>query len=323
MIKYGDGSERNGSERPALHPIGVVAKRTGITLHVLRAWERRYHVVEPSRTAGGQRLYRDSDIARLRLLRKVTEGGRNISQVAQLSDAELEQLAGEDVAAAHERPQPTAAEGYRAKCIAAAERLDGEGVHAVLLRAIVAMRPAEFLEEVLMPLLYEVGQLWHRGRLSAAQEHVVSIAARRAVQWLLDAYEAAPDAPVALITTVVGEEHEFGALMASIVALDEGWRVSYLGTSLPAAEIVGAARRVDAAFVALSLVNTAHVEQAVREVASVRAALPATVPVVIGGAGAASARLALEKTGAVVITETAALRESLRLQAELISGADE
>jgi MerR family transcriptional regulator, light-induced transcriptional regulator len=303
----------------ALHPIGVVAKRTGLTLHVLRAWERRYGVVSPRRTTGGQRLYTDADVTRLRLLRLLTEAGRNISQVAGLPDVELERLASEHVGGVPEQAQPTGAAAYRARSIAAAGRLDGDSVHATLMRAVVSLRPLEFLEEVLMPLLQEVGELWHRGKLSPAQEHVVSMAARRVVSWLLDAYEAPPGAPVLLVTTVAAEQHEFGALMVSVVALDMGWQVSYLGPSLPATEIAGAALRVGAAVVAVSIVNTDDAA-AVREVADVRAALPATVQVLVGGAGAAARHASLERPGVVVITEVEALSEWLRLQHDLLSG---
>jgi MerR family transcriptional regulator, light-induced transcriptional regulator len=233
------GAHANGSARgngAARHPIGVVARRTGLTLHVLRAWERRYGVVAPERTAGGQRMYTDGDVARLRLLRLVTDAGRNISQVASLPDEELERLAAQDrdAGGGEGKVQPSGPATYRERSIAAAARLDGDAVHATLMRAVVSLRPTEFLDEVLMPLLQEVGELWHRGHLGPAQEHVVSVAARRVVSWLLDAYDAPAEAPAILVTTVAAEQHEFGALMASVVALDMGWRVSYLGPSLPA-----------------------------------------------------------------------------------------
>jgi MerR family transcriptional regulator, light-induced transcriptional regulator len=304
------GNGRDGAAE-ARHPIGVVSRRTGLSLHVLRAWERRYGVVEPVRTAGGQRLYSDADITRLRLLRQLTEAGRSISHVASLPSRELARLAVDDEAT----PEPAGTgdvSRYRQQCVAAAQRLDGETVHATLMRAVVSLRPAEFLDEVLMPLLHEVGELWHSGRLSPAQEHVVSVAARRVVTWLLDAYEAPEGAPVALITTIAGEQHEFGALMACVITLDEAWRVAYLGTSLPAAEIVRAARMVGASVVALSVVNRSEEDAAVAEVRSVRVALPATVQLVVGGAGAAARRAAFEEAGAVVLADGAELRAALR-----------
>ena len=85
-------AKNGGVSREPRHPIRVVARRTGITLHVLRAWERRYAVVEPGRTEGGQRLYSDADIERLKLLRDAVASGRSISQVAPLGEAALAEL---------------------------------------------------------------------------------------------------------------------------------------------------------------------------------------------------------------------------------------
>ncbi len=81
-------------ERPR-YSIGAASRRTGLSIHVLRAWERRYGVVRPSRTRGRQRLYTDAELERLRLLRRATEAGRTIGQVAKLSTAELQRLVGE------------------------------------------------------------------------------------------------------------------------------------------------------------------------------------------------------------------------------------
>ena len=82
-------SEREGVAR---HPIRVVSRRTGLSPALLRAWEKRYRVVTPSRSEGGQRLYSDEDVHRLALLQWVVEEGRNISQVSSLSLERLEAL---------------------------------------------------------------------------------------------------------------------------------------------------------------------------------------------------------------------------------------
>lgn len=309
-------SERPESQAP-LHPIGVVARRTGITLHVLRAWERRYGVVEPERTAGGQRLYSDADIERLRLLRQVTEAGRGISQVAHLTDAELAELASADAARSGEPAEETAA-GFREACLAAGERMDGDAVHAVLMRGVVSLRPREFMGEVLLPVLREVGERWHAGRIGPAHEHVVSQAARRVLHWLLDAYDAQPGSPVLLTTTLAGEQHEFGAMAASAVGMDEGWRVIYLGASLPAGEVVRAARHVRASLVALSVVSVPADDVVAAEVSAIATELPAGVPLVVGGAGAEEQGSALQRAGAQVLPDLDALRDMLRMRKRLV-----
>jgi MerR family transcriptional regulator, light-induced transcriptional regulator len=300
------------TDAPPVHPIGVVARRTGISLHVLRAWERRYQVVEPRRTPGGQRLYSDADIARLRLLRRVTDSGHSISQVAALPQAELERLATSEPVPAVELPRVDTE--WQLQALDAAERMDGQSVYATLLRAAVSLRAPEFMRDVLMPLLQEVGERWHAGELSPAQEHLVSMAARRVTGWLIDAYVPAPDAPVLLVTTVSGELHEFGALLVSVLALDAGWSAVNLGPSLPAAEVARAAESTGASVVALSIVNRpvgSADDDIVREVTLLRDALRPEVRLVVGGGGAVARRDSLEACGALIMADGAALSEQL------------
>jgi methanogenic corrinoid protein MtbC1 len=271
--------------------------------------------VEPVRTPGGQRLYTDAHIERLRLLRRVTDAGRNISQVASLPDAELARLAAADeqapVAAPPSSDLASSAASYRTASLAAGERLDGDAVYGTLMRALVSLRPGEFLGEVVLPLLRDVGERWHAGRLGPAQEHVVSVAVRRVLTWLLDAYEPAPDAPTLVLTTVSGEQHEFGAMVAGAVALEEGWRVVYLGASLPAEEIARAVAMLNAPVVGVSMVNR-NVTDAVAGVEALTRLMPASVRVLVGGAGAHVRADSLRAAGAEVLTELQDMRASLR-----------
>jgi DNA-binding transcriptional MerR regulator/methanogenic corrinoid protein MtbC1 len=338
-----DGKERTQQTEPtspsARHTVGAVVRRTGLSAHVLRAWERRYGAVRPVRTAGGQRLYTDDDLVRLRLLRRLTAGGWSISSIAGLPDAELERLAAEPldvgVPAAGpeggpggERAGHVAETGGRGRsvegigaayvewCIAAGARMDEAAVHGLLWRAAVSLGSRAFLEEVLVPLLREVGGRWHAGELGPAQEHVVSQAVRRVMLRLLETLEVRGGGPVMVVTTLAGEQHEFGALMASLVARDEGWRAAYLGPSLPAEEVVRSVRVLNAEIAALSLVNLGEASRGVVEVGDLRAGLPVGVDVVLGGAGALQARRAYEAAGARVLESAAELREWLRARRE-------
>jgi MerR family transcriptional regulator, light-induced transcriptional regulator len=269
------------------HPMGVVVQRTGLSTHVLRAWERRYEAVSPGRTEGGQRLYSDADVGRLQLLKRVTEAGRPIGMVARLPTAELARLAGEDAVAARGSEEPAeAAEGGASRhldaCLAAAESLDGRALRTELMRAVIQLDVGSVVNGVVAPLLTRVGDLWAEGRLRPAQEHVVSAAVRQVLDWLLARYEAAPGAPSVLVTTPSGELHEFGAMLAGLVAADAGWRVVYLGPSLPPSEVATAARQSGARVVALSLVAGSSLE----DVEALAGLLPSEVLLVVGGRGA-------------------------------------
>jgi MerR family transcriptional regulator, light-induced transcriptional regulator len=329
------GAAEAGAPR---HPIGVVAERTGVSVHVLRAWEKRHAVVLPQRTESGRRLYSDADVQRLRLLRVLTESGRSIGQVAHLSTAALERLAREDevergVGSRLVSGEPVAAPGAQAPAPAtpgspadpaaaaaaaavagaleASERMDAARLNLVLTRAVVTLRPPEFIEGVAVPLLQAVGSAWAAGQLHPAEEHLVSTVLRRVLGWLLDMTEPSPDAPVLLISTPAGERHEFGALLAAAVAADEGWRVVYPGADLPGREIARAAKRLNASLVALSVV-CGGAEALGTELRELRDALGAEVPIYVGGAAAAGSTAEIEAAGSRVQPDLDAWRAQLR-----------
>lgn len=265
--------------------MGVVVQRTGLTAHVLRAWERRYGAVDPGRTEGGQRLYSDADVLRLRLLKRATEGGRAIGSVATLGTDELVSLVGEDAGSPAALVVGGSLESHLGACLEAADRMDVRALRAELMRAVVSLSALVFVTGVVGPLLERVGELWEAGELRPAQEHVVSTAVRQVLDWLLGRYEASSDASLVVVGTPAGELHEFGAMLAAVVAADAGWRVLYLGPSLPAEEIAVAAERSGAAVVAVSVVDGESEDEARagEELVALRSGLPEGVLLVTGG----------------------------------------
>lgn len=267
------------------HPIRVVAHRTGLTAATLRAWERRYGVVEPGRSEGGQRLYSDADVDRLARLKELTDAGRPISMVAELSDAEARALVTEDrEAEVAPAPQP-APPGDAAldEAFARVEAMDAEALEAVLRRAAVRTGGIGFLERVVTPLFHRVGSAWADGDLGPAQEHLAIGVVERILLWLTDSGSPGPEAPVVVVATLPGERHGLGARLAAATASLSGWRVVDLGVDLPPDEIVRAARRRHAEAVAISLVNPAVAGAAGAALAAVRGGLPDRVRVIVGG----------------------------------------
>ncbi len=158
------------------HPIGVAAERTGLTADVIRAWERRYGAVEPDRDESGQRLYSDADVERLRLLHRATEGGRSIGQVVDLpSEALAELVRGDETARAELRPAGVDLDYLFSLAVS----LNGPALEASLRRAVLAQGLASFAETVAAPLLRRLGEGWHAGEVTPAQEHVASAAITR------------------------------------------------------------------------------------------------------------------------------------------------
>jgi hypothetical protein len=301
------------SETLPRYPIRVAARMTRLSPHVLRAWERRYDVVQPGRDPAGGRLYSEADISRLRQLRLATEAGHAIGQAAALSVGELAALVGDENAVPRaEAGRPRAgAEAFVASALQAVEAMDAPRLYATLMGAVVALPSHGFTDGVVLPLLHQVGDLWARGRISPAHEHVLSTQVGRVLAWVAESLPVPAGAPDAISVAPRGHRHEFGALLAAVAAAQEGWRVTYLGADLPAADIVTAAKVRDAHVVLLSAVLDDDPGALDTEVREIRAALASGVTLFVGGSGAQAAAGPLRRAGAVPLRDLDELRAAL------------
>jgi methanogenic corrinoid protein MtbC1/transposase-like protein len=303
------------------YPVRLVALRTGLTPHLLRAWERRYQVVTPSRTEGGQRLYSDLDIERLRLLRRLTDRGHAIGRIADLPFDELSRLDREAAGAEAGTAGTAQSDGARAsvdEALLAARRFDAPELQATLERAAVTHGVPVFLEEVVSTLVDRIGHGWAEGSVTVAQEHLATAVVRRVLGWLLGVFElhgAARQAVVArrlVVATPPGQIHEIGALLAAVSAAAEGWSATYLGPDLPTRDLVKAAEQTRADAVALSIVFASDQHDPLSAVRDVRAGLRDGVPLIVGGAAATAIRPRLEAAGGIVVETLPDLRALLR-----------
>lgn len=304
-------------EHEARHPIGVVARLTGLTADALRVWERRYRAVEPERTEGGHRLYTDAQVRRLSLLKRAVDLGDRISQLTELGDEELEGLIDRRGV---EEPEVGALRASRcAPHLEAARRhvpaLDEKGVEAALRRALLALGPMEFLEGVLVPFLHGVGEDWEGEVITPAHEHAASTAVRWVLTWLLEAAESLEGAPRMVVATPSGERHEFGAMMAAVTAGLAGWQVLYLGPDLPAADVVVAAETYGARVVGLSVVQEAGASAVASELEAVARGLGEGVELVVGGRASALHAGLLGDLGVLRLRDLGSLRNTLNVMA--------
>jgi methanogenic corrinoid protein MtbC1/DNA-binding transcriptional MerR regulator len=302
----------------ALHPMRIVVQRTGLTPDLLRAWEKRYGVLSPSRSAGGQRYYTDADVDHLVLLTRAIEGGRQIGQIARLPITELQAMVEQDEVAARSTPLRTSTvatdngDSVLAAALAAVDRFDGPALENTLRGAAVRLSIDEMLDGVVGPLLFTIGSLWHQGLMRPANEHLATSIIRRTLSWMTDQASLSAGAPAIVVATPAGQSHEMGAMLVSAAAASNGWRVIYLGCDLPAAEIASAAQRTRATTVALSIVYPTDDERLNEELRELRAALPPSVAIVVGGSGADGYSPALREIGAEVLMSLGALRNWLR-----------
>jgi DNA-binding transcriptional MerR regulator/methylmalonyl-CoA mutase cobalamin-binding subunit len=284
----------------ATYSLGAVVRLTGLSPHVLRAWERRHGAVRPLRTAGGTRRYRESDVARLRLLQAAVEAGHPIGDVARLSEAELRRRLD-----AEARPRP-----LLKPILDAIERLDASEAERLLGLQLSALGPHRFASWVATPLLHDVGALWARGRLCIASEHLASALLRSLLGASLRRGPAAGGRPVMIFTTAPGERHELGVLVCAVVAAELGASSVYLGPDLPPGEVVDAARRLEASVVAVGTTDGRPAPERARALGELREALPAEIQLWVGGAGSEDVELG---SGIQRIADLEALEQKVAL----------
>ena len=300
------------------HPMRIVVLRTGLTPDLLRAWEKRYGVVSPTRSDGGQRLYSDEDVERLSLLTRAVSGGRAISEVAKLPPRELKGLVESDAHAVRliRAPIHTASsesrESLQAAALVTVERFDAAELESLLRAATLRLGIDEVLDGIIGPLLLTIGARWHAGLLRPAQEHVASAVIRRTLTSMMENATPAPDAPAIVVATLAGQSIELGALLVAAAASSHGWRVVYLGTSLPAAEIAAATEQTHASAIALSFVYPTDDPAIAGALRELHAALPVNTAILAGGGGAVNYAVALSAVGATRLGSIGEFRSWLR-----------
>lgn len=300
-----------------LHPIKVVARRTGLSPHVIRAWEKRYKAVTPRRTPTNRRVYLSEDIERLILLRRATLAGRSIGQIAQMPTEELRELVNEDEMAQSQAPVPATSvarprgpnEALEA-ALTAVENLAPEALQTALERASVTMTRPKLVEQMVAPLLDRIGEAWRDGSLRVASEHLAAATVRTFLGNMNGAFPALADAPRLLVTTPAGQLHELGALIAGTAAAAEGWHITYLGPSLPAEEIVAAAEMNKSRAVALSIIlaDDAHLKG---ELTRLGHLMPDEIAILIGGRASSQYADIIRQIGATRLRDLPGFRTEL------------
>jgi MerR family transcriptional regulator, light-induced transcriptional regulator len=291
-----------------LHTIRIASRRTGLSPHVIRIWERRYGVLSTGRTESNRRLYSDEDLERLSYLRELTQHGHQISMIAHLELPRLKEIIRQEAPNSsvvsngkgdpasngkHPSSQLISPEDYQARCLEALRQIDAEGMRELLEQAKVDLGYRATLQKVVAPLITRVGENWQEGELRVAHEHLHTNVVRDYLCSVPLGSTLATNAPELVVSTPSGGAHELGALLVMATARDLGWRVTYLGASLPAEEINAVARARSAKAIAISLVYPAGDADVRVELLRLRSLMPQTMTLILGGRAAESYRKSL------------------------------
>ncbi|NUR75477.1 MAG: MerR family transcriptional regulator [Thermoleophilia bacterium] len=222
---------------PATLNISALTQRTGVPSDTIRKWERRYGVLHPDRTPGGQRRYSELDVARVEWLKARLREGFRIGEAAVL-------LGGGHTVA-------LTVDELRDGIVAAAAASDVEALRDLVDQSIALTALDESFLRVLGPALATIGERWAAGALNVAQEHLASATVRTALQKLLSDQRTGLRG-TAVLACVPGERHEIGLLMFAVLLRSDGWQVAYLGADTPYADALELADRLGASALCFS-----------------------------------------------------------------------
>jgi MerR family transcriptional regulator, light-induced transcriptional regulator len=217
--------------------IGDLSGHTGVASHQLRAWERRYGLLKPRRSAGNYRLYSSADAARVRLMQRYLSEGVPAAQAAELTVA-ARFAVGVGAGRAVPEREVTAAQKDIREALA---RFDETSAQRTLERLFTAFTPTTVTRDVLLPYMHELGEQWSAGTVSIAEEHFATNFFQGRLLALARGWDRGLG-PRALLACAPAEQHAL-ALIAFGIALHElGWRITYLGPDTPIetlAEVAG------------------------------------------------------------------------------------
>lgn len=264
-----------GVETAGALRIGELSRRSGVSPELLRAWERRYGLLQPTRSAGGLRLYSPDDLARVQAMQHHLADGFAAAEAAVLASRPPERS---DESLAFPAAQDELA--------AALANFDDADAHAVFDDLLARLSIDSLLRDVIVPYLHELGERWERGEVSIAQEHFASTVLRGRLLGLARGWGRGIG-PIAVLACAPGEQHDLGLIAFGLALRARGWRIVYLGTDTPITSVADAARSSITAAVVVSAVDP----RVFRRHAEALHQLARDTRVCLGGAGAARARL--------------------------------
>lgn len=261
--------------------IGELSRRSGVSEHLLRAWETRYGLLRPERTAGGFRLYSEADEGRVRQMQANLADGMSAAQAARrvLDDEPVAQPTTTAELGAAASPVPVAQ--LRTNLRRALDEFDEPAAQAVIDRLLADFSVPTALRDVVLPYLAELGERWARGEMSVAQEHFASYVVRGRLAGLSRGWGAGRG-PRAVLACPPNELHDLALVSFGIVLHTVGWRVDYLGAATPVDHLARTIDEVRPDLVVLAGTVSGSLEPWRAELA----ALARQAPLAIAGAAA-------------------------------------
>lgn len=284
--------------------IQTVAEMTGVNPVTLRAWERRYGIPKPVRTPSSYRLYSDLEVRQIRRMLELCEAGLPVSEAARVVRESVDAL-----------PRPSSSLDafamVREELLIAARALDSNALESGLSKVLALGSAIQAFDQIIAPVMVQVGQLWHRGELSVAHEHVATEYLTRTLAQLHRLVQPGVGRSTALLACFPSESHVLPLYGVAFRLAECGFRTEMIGARTPPADLAEAVKAMSPRLVALS-VTIPPSGSAAREIVQGYAIACGKTPWLVGGAGAKALRRLVEARGGVLVSEDAnALHEAL------------
>jgi DNA-binding transcriptional MerR regulator len=260
--------------------IGELSRRVGVSDHVLRAWETRYGLLTPMRSAGGFRLYSDGDERRVRRMQFHLAQGLSAAEAARTAIAEA-RTPGAPITVALDGTDRLELDALARSLRSALDDFDEGAAQSVLDRLLSDFTLATTLRDVVVPYLRQLGERWERGEITIAQEHFASSVIRGRLAGLARGWGDG-GGPLAIVACPPDELHDLPLLIFGVVLNRNGWRVDYFGASTPVDELIREAARSRPELVVVAATTTDRFAAILDDLAR----LAAVAPLALAGAGA-------------------------------------
>jgi MerR family transcriptional regulator, light-induced transcriptional regulator len=270
--------------------IQSVAEMTGVSAATLRAWERRYGIPSPRRTAAAYRLYTDQDVALIKRVRELCDGGIAPSQAAQMVLAS--QSASEEFTSLEVDTDELAVQ----KILQAVDRFDADMLEAAVKHATYLGPATSLFDRVFGPALTQIGQRWHEGSISVGQEHLAAEVIGDALRYVLRLSQPGTAGKTAVLACFADEEHVVPLYGVALRFTEWGFRTVMLGARTPPLAIRHAVAELHPDLVGLSLTIVPPAYRA-RELIDGYAEACGATPWLVGGSGTEKVRELVEARG--------------------------
>jgi DNA-binding transcriptional MerR regulator/methylmalonyl-CoA mutase cobalamin-binding subunit len=294
-VAQGTGNMKENAqiiEYPAekLYTIGTVSKLTGVGAITLRAWERRYGLIQPVRKESGHRLYSREHIDQINRITSLTQKGMRISQIRP------EMLESDSAAESEDGTDSDSWNEYLNSMVAAIISFDEERLEEIYNKALSLYPIGLVTRKLLTPLLIELGLRWESQQGSIAEEHFFAFYLRNKLGARFHHRTRGSSGPLILLAGLPGEYHEIGLLIFALAAHEAGYSLLTLGANMPLNELLAVARKRHCRAIVLS----GAIEPSRQLLAEELPALvnESSIPVLIGGLSSVYACDSINNAGA-------------------------